>query len=394
MLKKQSGSIRLIILAIAALLLLSSCNSGASDEGQTAPVASTYNSASEDSLKVIFMEVGKGDAALISIPGGYWVMIDTGPKDGFAEVGRQLMLNHVSNLSAIFITHEHADHIGGLESVLNLAGCDKIYTTPETLKGKKIQKAQEAGVQSEAMGVKQIVRIGEATFTSLGPIGNYSDENDRSLVLMLEYKDKKILFAADQLFAAESDLLTEGTELNADVLKVARHGASDSSSTEFINAVSPKYAIIPTDKGNRPAQQVVDIISRTGAETFVLGDTGTLVYNSQMDIIETLPISTSALQDIRVEAKDISAEAITIVNHSAQSVDLTGWCIYSAKGSDTYFFPEGTKVQPDGILKIYSGDAAKSKNDGLIWSTKNIWSDKKEDVCILFDQFGRQVSSL
>jgi len=139
-LKHKGFTWAVMCLLIASLLIpAAGCGDDKPEQTLISPAASsaapTY---SNETLKVFFLNVGKGDAALISIPGGYWVMIDAGPEKGFAEAGRQLVKNGVDKLSAVILTHGHNDHIGGLPGVLSLAGCDAVYTIGQAMGEKKI----------------------------------------------------------------------------------------------------------------------------------------------------------------------------------------------------------------------------------------------------------------
>lgn len=357
------------------------------------PVPTLTVTEESQTLKVFFLNVGDGDGALISIPGGYWVMIDVGPKNGFAEIGRQFMKHGIKNLSAVFLTHGHSDHIGGLDKVLSFAGCDNIYTNGDAMSEGQITDAANRGVSVKQLKAEDVINIGEATFTVLGPRGDYQEENDRSLAIMLQYKDTKILFCADQLFAAERDLLKLGSAIDADVIKIAHHGESDTTTPEFIKAVSPYYAIISTDAAHPPAQQVLDTIAAEGSKPFVTGNSGTILLESDGSGISVapLPVPDTLPPDVRVEAKDSSAEYVTIVNRSNETVDLTGWSITSEKGNDIFFFPAGTSLAPEEKVKVLSGDAVGTEQ-GIIWSTEKIWG--KKDVCVLYDSCGREVSRL
>ncbi len=379
-------AIRLVLLLVVAVLLLASCGESS---GQTRQVEETDKANS--GLQVVFLNVGKGDAAFIEIPGGYYVMIDTGPEEGFPEVGRRLIQYGVTNLSAVFITHGHNDHIGSLNEVLSLVECKKIYTSRETLEEKEISNAMDENIDVEVISSNQTINIGEAAFTVIGPVEDYKDKNNNSIVIMFEYKGTKILFAADQLSEAENGLLNSGVDLRADVLKVAHHGSNDSSSAEFVNSVNPKYAVISTDKSTQPSQQVLDNISKSRAEVFVLGNTGTIIYNGY-EMLPAQYVDCTAAK-VLISEKDTTYEYVIIKNLSNYTVDLTGWCLFSKRGAETYFFQKGTAIQSNEEIIIYSGEAAQN-NEGFVWSVKNIWSNKKEDECVLYDNCGRQISAL
>ena len=86
--------------------------------------------------------------------------------------------------------------------------------------------------------------LGEAKLEFIGPLEEYDNLNDDSLVMRLEYGDTSFLFTGDMTSKAERDLLEDGANVKCDVLKVAHHGSKYSSSEDFLAKASPETAII------------------------------------------------------------------------------------------------------------------------------------------------------
>jgi len=126
------------------------------------------------------------------------------------------------------------------------------------------------------------------TFTFLGPrepfvIGSRNDINNNSLVFMLEYKSFRMLFTGDAGAETEQRLLSDGTDLHADVLKVGHHGSAYSSIPAFIGAVHPKYAIISVGRQNlfgHPAPQTIETLGAAGSILYRTDETGAVTVTT------------------------------------------------------------------------------------------------------------------
>jgi beta-lactamase superfamily II metal-dependent hydrolase len=111
--------------------------------------------------------------------------------------------------------------------------------------------AQEQEAKIEVPYPGTVYTAGGLTVTVLGPVGsNYEDLNDTSLVLMVQFGEKKFLFTGDMEAFAENELLSSNISLKADVLKVGHHGSYSSTSAAFLKAVDPDYAVISCSKDN------------------------------------------------------------------------------------------------------------------------------------------------
>lgn len=92
--------------------------------------------------------------------------------------------------------------------------------------------------------------LGSATVTVLGPLKDYDEVNDTSIVLRIDYGETSFLFTGDMERTAEADLLDAGADLRATVLKAGHHGSDTSTSYPFLRAVDPACAVISCGAGN------------------------------------------------------------------------------------------------------------------------------------------------
>jgi beta-lactamase superfamily II metal-dependent hydrolase len=114
------------------------------------------------------------------------------------------------------------------------------------------------------------------TFSVLSPCGalfadGKNDVNENSVVVMLVYRDFRMLFMGDAGFQAEQRLLDSGVDLHADVLKVGHHGSAYSSAPSFVTAVQPRFAIISVGRHNlfgHPATTTLAALRRAGATVY------------------------------------------------------------------------------------------------------------------------------
>lgn len=359
--------------------------------------AATPTKVTQQEFVIYFVNVGKGDCALIGLPGGKWAILDTGPDSGMAAIHGLMTVLGVKNLEAVFISHPHNDHIGGLDHVLSLAEAPVIYTGPSDF-GKASDKLEEVagsqGVPIERMEPGQAVELSGVTFTAIGPNGAFDEENDRSLVLMIEHGGTKALFPGDQQTAAETALLATKRDIGCTILKAGHHGQDDASSEAFLKAADPDFCVIPTgsDPSDAPAPAVLERLKAIGTQAYVVGQTGTLRYSAAEGTIKPVaPVSAPA--DLVIQAIDREAEFVDIANPTDRDADMTGWALLSDKGNQAFFFPAGFVLAAGETVRIHSGVKQSDASGGLFWTEKKIWKDKNADMAILLDPYGRIVST-
>lgn len=99
--------------------------------------------------------------------------------------------------------------------------------------------------------------------------------NNNSLVFKLAYYNFSMLFTGDIEEIAEKSILKKYTTnkeiLKADIIKVAHHGSKTSSSKDFINIVSPKYAVIGVGQNNKfghPSEGVIKELKKKKVQIY------------------------------------------------------------------------------------------------------------------------------
>ncbi len=207
----------------------------------------------EDGLTVRFLDVGQADCALLEC-GGKFMLIDGGNVADSSRVVSFLQQQGVEALELVVCTHAHEDHLGGLPGVLAVFPTAQVWSPTRTYSSNCFDDfLYYVDQQGLALTVPQpgtAFSLGDARVTVLGPVLSYSETNNTSLVLLVQYGENRFLFTGDMETEAENDLLDAGARVQADVLKVGHHGSETSTGYRFLYEVSPKYAVISVGKDN------------------------------------------------------------------------------------------------------------------------------------------------
>ena len=245
-------------------------------------------------MRVIFADVGQGDATLIVTPNARSVLVDGGP-DG--ETAARLLGGALPfwrrSVDAVVLTHPHDDHVRGLVEVLERYDVEHIVHRNIDHDGAAYGEwrrlaGDEGAVEIEAVRGRRFTLDG-VLFEVLWPpeklpSGTSSDLNNASVVLRVSYGDTSFLLPADIHSDAEARLV-ETASIDSDVLKVPHHGSRTSSSPAFLDAVSPAVAVISVDAESRhghPHAEVVDALTaRMSEENVILtSESGTVEFVS------------------------------------------------------------------------------------------------------------------
>lgn len=209
---------------------------------------------------VNFINVGQGDSILIRDRNTN-VLIDTGGLK-YKDLATSSLINYfkkkeVYKLDAVIITHDDFDHNGALNSLITYFPVKQVLTNYDEFPYK----------------------IGNLLFENFN-IYNFSDINDRSLVLMLNFYGNKFLFMGDASKDVE-EVIMKDFNVDADYIKLGHHGSKTSTGEEFIRAVSPKEAIISCGLNNyygHPNKEVLDILEKENIKIRRTDLEGTISY--------------------------------------------------------------------------------------------------------------------
>ena len=262
-------------LLLGLLLILGGCAPAAMKEpaqspsapaqSPSAPAQSSSAPADEEGLTVHFIDVGQADSALLQC-GGQAMLIDGGNVADSSLVVSYLEGQGVEYLDYVVCTHAHEDHVGGLSGPLNTCTVGEVFAPVTEYDSKAFSDfaryTRQQGLEITVPQAGDVFSLGTAQVTVLGPLEDYEETNNTSIVLRVDYGATSFLFTGDMERDAEADLIAAGCDLDATVLKVGHHGSDTSTSYVFLREVMPEYAVISVGEGNSYGHPSEEVLSR------------------------------------------------------------------------------------------------------------------------------------
>jgi competence protein ComEC len=238
------------------------------DRPSTPPVSAAADAAVDGALRVHFYDVAQGLAALVDLPGGHHVLVDTGDAPGRERCGTECSVAHRHLLGALardldgaaidllWVTHQHSDHIGGARDILaQFRVLEYVDNGRDTNKPEVAHTHEAARAHGTVVTTVDpshpftprdpAVRAGPARVASIlpaaWPADCATDPNECSLVLRIELGGSSVLFTGDAERGEERALASIGS---VTLLQVGHHGSETSTTDGFLARLAPRYAVI------------------------------------------------------------------------------------------------------------------------------------------------------
>jgi competence protein ComEC len=262
-------------------------------------------------LTLHFLDVGQGDGAVLRTPSGRWILIDAGPRNDRSDAGRRVMVPFLTShgareLAVAFVSHAHADHLGGVPTVLgrfhagiviepgNQVADPLYYEFLDELAAESIAWHRGRRGERFTLDSVRLTILHPAEWSRWG-----EDLNEDSLVLLVEYGDFQALFAGDAGFAAEAEM--RGRTRPVDLLKIGHHGSRGSTGDEWLDSLRPRMAVISVGQNSygHPASETLDRLLKHRVEVWRTDRDGvvTVTTDGQHMVVRTR--GRSATYDVR-----------------------------------------------------------------------------------------------
>ena len=247
---------------------------------QTIPLDTDGNT-----ITTYFFDVGQADCILVST-GGHNMLIDAGNNADGNLIANYLKNNlDINKIEYLIGTHNHEDHIGGLDNIIKNIEVENLYMPYVSVTSTKTYEDVENEALKKNLEIKNpnigdTFSLGNAQFTIMNVDNDEpTNKNESSIVLQMQFGSQKYLFTGDTEVINENSRNWE----DINVLKVAHHGSTTSSSEKFLNQVKPEISIIsvgPNNSYNLPKNIILKRLKNIGSTIYRTDELGTVLLTS------------------------------------------------------------------------------------------------------------------
>jgi len=257
----------------------------------------------QNNLTLTFIDVGHGDSILLEFPKGKKMLIDGGGlyEDRF-DIGKNVIApflwkKKIRRIDFLVLTHPDPDHLKGLNFIASHFSIGQFWENGSRTDSESFQQLEETllreKIESLSLnensspqgihGVKISFFNPPTKRPSHASLPAPSLLNNSSLVMMIQFKNIRVLLAGDIEKETEHRMLREGYPLKADILKIPHHGSSSSSTLYFLERVKPSYAILSVGErniGRLPHPEVLTRYQQLGVKIFRTDKDGAISVTS------------------------------------------------------------------------------------------------------------------
>ncbi len=257
-------------------------------------------------MRVIFFDVGQGDAAFVTFPDGKNMLIDAGPNLANFDAGKYFIVpylkrNRIDQINIVILSHADNDHIGGMPTIFRNIKVNQLFDTGLYHQSRICSTYQFLidSLQMDYQIVNQADRL--ENFENCGvyllhPSKEFlkkfhRDVNNSSVIAKIVYGKRSFLFTGDIETEAEDVLVNYGNLLKADVLKIPHHGSKTSSTLELLKLVKPQFAVISVGRNNKfkfPAPVVLERLEQLDIPVVRTDLNGAVIYRTDGIILERI----------------------------------------------------------------------------------------------------------
>ena len=292
--KKLANAFITITILIIASVLGINVTDVIPNEGSNTDIAATIpaqNSSQitnpKGELILTMIDVGQADSFLLE-QNGKRALIDCGTRSTGKDVVEYLQSQQITKIDYVFGTHPHDDHMGGMYDVITNFEIGKIII-PEIETGEvtsnwymKLMKEMTSGAyQVETVKLGTVYQLGSASMKVIGPVSKPEGNlNNYSTVLKVSFGEMDIIMTGDAEKEVEKEILATGENIDTEILKMGHHGSDTSSSTEFLDAITPDYALISAKVGNKyehPIKSTMEELEKRNIQVYRTDESGTVV---------------------------------------------------------------------------------------------------------------------
>ena len=236
-------------------------------------------------LTALTLDVGQGESVILT-SGGETALVDCGSSNSYKDPGGlaadTLHSMGVRELSAVVVTHYHADHTNGLYEVLRRIPVQTIYL-PDIedeygVRERLVSLAEEKGAQVTYVTKETADTLGDTVLTIYPPVQSGGDLNELGLTALASAGDFDLLITGDMSGSTEKKLVETYALPDIEVLVVSHHGSRYSSNIRFLKAVMPEAAVISVGDNNygHPSEETLQRLLAVGADIWRTDQQGTI----------------------------------------------------------------------------------------------------------------------